>query len=151
EVRVWREVGQVLHLAWQAHTDNTFALAFSPDEHTLASGSHDGSVKLWDVASGALLWSGWQTKAPICLAFAPDGSRLASASHDGTIKLWQVGEARSGRLCQTLVGHTEGVQTLAWSPDGGVLASGGLDHTIRMWEGEQRSARAVLQGHSAAV
>src|SRR5207245_3878922 len=55
------------------------------------------------------------------------------------------------RWHQTLVGHSEGVQTLAWSPDGGTLASGGLDHTIRLWEGEQRSSRAVLQGHSAIV
>ena len=37
EVRVWREGGQVLHLAWQAHTDLVFALDFSPDERTLAS------------------------------------------------------------------------------------------------------------------
>src|SRR6266851_2614554 len=61
EVRVWREEGKRLHLAWQAHTDTTLALALSPDEHTLASGSDDGSVKLWNVASGALLWSGWHT------------------------------------------------------------------------------------------
>src|SRR5437879_10747987 len=56
EVRVWREGGQILHLVWQAHTTNTYALAFSPDERTLASGSFDGSVKLWEVASGAPLW-----------------------------------------------------------------------------------------------
>src|SRR5207253_4881517 len=49
EVRVWREAGQTLHLDWQAHTDIVITLAFSPDERTLASGSFDGSVKLWDV------------------------------------------------------------------------------------------------------
>jgi len=43
------------------------------------------------------------------------------------------------------------VQSLAWSPDGGTLASGSHDHTIRLWDGEARTARAVLQGHSAAV
>jgi WD40 repeat protein len=52
EVRVWREEGKRLHLAWQAHTDMTLALALSPDEHTLSSGSEDGSVKLWDVERG---------------------------------------------------------------------------------------------------
>src|SRR6184192_4616665 len=57
EVRVWREAGQILHLVWQAHTDIVTSLAFSPDERTLASGSFDGSVKLWDVESGAALWS----------------------------------------------------------------------------------------------
>src|SRR5437016_692327 len=40
-VRVWRENGHTLHLALQAHADHTWALAFSPDEQTLASGSLD--------------------------------------------------------------------------------------------------------------
>src|SRR3989440_680 len=78
EVRVWREAGQTLHLVWQAHTDMVWTLAFSPDERRLASGSLDNSVKLWDVESRALLWSGWHTKGIIRLAFALDGGLLAS-------------------------------------------------------------------------
>src|SRR2546430_14358532 len=60
EVRVWREAGQTLQMVWQAHTDIVTSLAFSPDERTLATGSWDGALKLWDVESRALLWSGWQ-------------------------------------------------------------------------------------------
>src|SRR5256714_1225196 len=56
EVRVWRENGQRLHMVWQAHTDIVMPLAFNPDEHLLASGSLDGSLKLWNIESGALLW-----------------------------------------------------------------------------------------------
>src|SRR5205807_1499548 len=78
EVRLWREFGQTLHLAWQAHTDIVMSLAFSPDERRLASGSFDGSVKLWDVESRALLWSGRHPKSTLCLALAPDGQLLAS-------------------------------------------------------------------------
>src|SRR2546426_37138 len=55
EVRVWREAGQTFHLAWQAHTDMVWTLAFSSDEHMLASGSLDGSVTLWELASGRCL------------------------------------------------------------------------------------------------
>src|SRR5438270_1211030 len=62
EVRVWREAGQKLHLVWQAHTDQVHSIAFSPHERTLASGSLDGSVKLWDVESRALLWPSWPAK-----------------------------------------------------------------------------------------
>ncbi len=150
EVRVWRETGQMLHLAWQAHTDNTLALAFSPDEHTLASGSHDGSVKLWDVASSALLWSGRHTKGTICLAFSPDGSLLASGGLDATVRLW---DAWSGTPLEE-VPHPSPVGELAWSPDGRLLASGDLQGTVRLWEGHKaRPATCVqtLEGHTRRV
>ena len=130
EVRVWHEAGQTLHLAWRAHTDSVWGLAFSPDERTLASGSSDGSVKLWDVASGALLWSSWQTKEITCLAFSPDGSLLASGGLDGTVRLW---DPQLGTPLQE-VPHPDPVFALAWSPDGRRLASGGFDGHIRLWQ-----------------
>jgi len=150
EVRVWRGVGQGLQLAWQAHTDNAFALAVSPDEHTLATGSHDGSVKIWDLASGALLWSDWQTNAAICLAFSPDGSQLAGGGHDATVRLW---DAKLGQLLEA-VPHPGPIFALAWSPDGRLLASGDLEGKIRLWE--RRAAVslecvALLEGHSRRV
>src|SRR5258706_154676 len=46
QVRVWRERGNGLHLSWQAHSATVYALASSPDERLLASGSWDGSLRL---------------------------------------------------------------------------------------------------------
>ena len=146
EVRVWREAGKILHLAWQAHTDHTWALAFSPDERLLASGSFDGSLKLWDVESGALLWSGWHPGV-ICLAFAPDGSLLASEGRDATFRLW---DPRLGTLLQE-VPHPDPVLALAWSPNGNRLAMGSFDGQIRLWEvGPSRPATCLqtLEGHT---
>src|SRR5437763_11239412 len=71
EVRVWREAGQTLHLVWQAHTDTVSALAFSPDERRLASGSWDGTITLWELERGVPLWTVWQTTC-VSLAFSPD-------------------------------------------------------------------------------
>ncbi len=149
-IGVWRQAGQILHLVWQDYTDYTFALAFSPDERTLASGSHDGSVKLWGVESSALLWSGWHTKGTICLAFSPDASLLASGGFDATVRLW---DARRGTPLED-VPHPGPVFALAWSPDGRLLASGDLEGKIRLWERHETGSAtcvALLAGHSNRV
>jgi WD40 repeat protein/transcriptional regulator with XRE-family HTH domain len=150
EVRVWREEGQTLHRVWQTHTGPIWNLAFSPEERLLASGSFDGSVKLWDVESGALLWSGWHTGAVVCLVFATDGQQIASCGDDATIRLWDL---QSGRQLQTLP-HPNPVLSLAWSPDGRRLATGSSDGQIRFWEiGHSGPATCVqtLTGHSNRV
>ena len=148
EVRVWREEGRLLHLAWQAHTDTVRALAFSPDGRTLATGSWDGSIKLWDTESGALLWTSWFTDNIECLTFAPDGRTLASGGDDATVQLW---DAHTGAHRQTLSGQGGPVFALAWSPDGSLLASGGVDRVIRLWElswAQSEISVRLLAGHT---
>ncbi|MFL5589781.1 MAG: NB-ARC domain-containing protein [Ktedonobacteraceae bacterium] len=129
EVRVWREAGQTLHLVWQAHTDTVSALAFSPDERRLASGSWDGTITLWELERGVPLWTVWQTTC-VSLAFAPDGRTLASSGNDATVRLW---DPQSGTNLETLP-HPAPVFAVAWSPDGRLLASGSFDGDIRVWE-----------------
>src|SRR5437660_5693730 len=150
EVRLWRGAGQTLHRVWQAHTDIATTLAFSPDEGLLASGSTDGNVKLWDVESGAALWSRGQASAILRVAFAPDGGLLASGGLDATVRLW---DTKLGTLLEALP-HPGQVSALAWSPDGHLLATGDDASTIRLWEiGPSRPPTCVesLVGHSSWV
>src|SRR5258708_30870167 len=95
----WEEEGQTLLWNWQAHTDTTYALASNPDGRTLASGSLDDTIKLWDLESGALLWSGWHPAGALSVAFAPDGRTLASGGNDATVRLCDL---QSGTHLQTL-------------------------------------------------
>jgi WD40 repeat protein/transcriptional regulator with XRE-family HTH domain len=146
EVRIWRKPDEILLRVWQAHPDIVMSLAFSPDERTLATGTLDGSLKLWDVERGTLLWSSWQKKGTACLAFAPNGRLLASGGRDATVRLW---DSQLGTLVEE-VPHPGPVFSLAWSPDGHRLVSGDYAGTIRIWQ-RQPSGPAggmqTLEGH----
>jgi WD40 repeat protein/transcriptional regulator with XRE-family HTH domain len=148
EVRVWREGGQTLHRAWRAHADTVErALAFSPDERLLATGSWEGAVKLWDVESGTLLWTGWHTGLIENLAFAPDGQRIASCGDDETIRIW---DTTSGANVQTIAAQNT-VYAVAWSFDSTHLASGYADGRIQIWKlpGTQTATCVqTLRGHT---
>jgi WD40 repeat protein/transcriptional regulator with XRE-family HTH domain len=133
EVKIWVEAGQTLSMAWQAHSATITALAFSPDGHQLATGGWDATVKLWDVESGTLLWTGWHTGGIDCVAFAPDGRLLASGGNDTLVQLW---DPRSGVKVRTLAAQGGTVCSLAWGPDGRLLTSGCSDGSIWVWQFE---------------
>jgi WD40 repeat protein/transcriptional regulator with XRE-family HTH domain len=151
--RVWRDGGKMLDLAWQAHTAAVQALAFSPDGRTLATGSWDGAIKLWDLENGtlsggqvSLLWMGQHASSIQRLAFAPDGRTLASGGDDAAIRLW---DTHTGMHLQTLSGQSSPVYALAWSLDGSLLASGSFDGSIRLWE--MQGAQAAQPGTTMRI
>ena len=139
---------------WQSpvypqHEGQVSAVAWSPDGKTLASGSSDKTVKLWDLATGKLFATlQGHTETVYSVAWSPDGKTVASGSFDKTVKLW---ESATGKLLATLQGHTGEVESVAWSPDGKILASGSRDETVRLWESVTGKLLATLQGHTDTV
>ncbi|MBE9126841.1 MULTISPECIES: Hsp70 family protein [unclassified Coleofasciculus] len=131
------------------HTSGVTSLAISPDGQTLASGSQDATIRLWQLSTGKLeRWITGHNHAVSNLAMSPDGKILASSSQDNTVKLWHL---RSGEWLRTVTGHTAPVFAVAFSPDGRTLASGGWEGTILLQQIYQKALPRQFSGHPGGV
>ncbi len=138
-----------LQKSLKGHVGPAKSLAFSKDERLLASGGSDGTVRLWDVATGAELRRMQGNLQPVwALSFKPKGRTLASAGTDALVHLWDV---NPGSEQEVLAGHSRPLRAVAFSPDGQLLASGGDDSAVTLWEPGTRQEPRRLGGHSGPV
>ena len=78
----------------QGHTSRVWRVCFSPDGSQLASCSFDNTAKIWDVATGKILFNLKHKSWVGDTAFSPDGKRLLTACGDGASRLWSVATGR---------------------------------------------------------
>ena len=111
------------------------------DDHILATGSYDSTIKIWDVETAKEIRTLRGHQSGIrCLQF--DDTKLISGSIDADIKVWNW---RTGACISTYHGHASGIVGLHL--DGSVLASGSMDKTIKVWNFEDKST-FTLRGHN---
>src|SRR6266436_2389381 len=153
EVKLWRRSKDVqkFNLSSIAH-QAVLAVAVSPDGKWMATSGDDGSIKLWNPATGKSVGKlSGHKRAVNGLNFSPDSSKLVSGSADKTIRVWDV--AKGKVLCQAQT-VTE-VNAVTWVADGRQIASGGADYLIRIWYVDlakrELAALKEIKGHEGPV
>jgi WD40 repeat protein len=146
-IYIWEASGRTLR-SWTAGS-SVRGLAIDRAEKVLVSGSDDGVVSLWEVATGRLLHQlHGHSGAVQSVAMSPNGDRAVSAGVDRTIRVWDVA---TGEQLHILVGHERPVNCVAITPDGRSIVSGSDDKTIKVWNLADGWLVNNLFGHGSPV
>ncbi len=113
------------------------------------SGGMDGTLRLWDAATGKELRLFAGTHMGIrSLAVSRDGKQALSCGIFGALRLWDVARGEEVRL---FTGHRGHVNSVSLSPDGRLALSAGSDATIRLWDVNTGKELRRLPGHTGQV
>jgi WD40 repeat protein len=146
------------------------SLAFSPDGWRLAVAVSDGTVRLYDLATGQERGprlisepadppggdrkaGGSRSSEVVCLAFSPDGTILGGGDHRqdsslADIHLWDIG---SGRELRRIPAHQRSVRALSFAAAGRTLASAGAEPVIGLWDVATGREVFAPSGHRSAI
>jgi WD40 repeat protein len=124
-------------------------VAFSPDDKILATGSVDGTVKLWDAKRGEELATLKGHKSWVnCVAFTPDGQTLATGSSDGTVRLWNVVKREDRAVLKVDKGE---VRSVAFGGNGKLLAAGTRYGVVHVWDVATQKTMKTITGQGVDV
>jgi RNA polymerase sigma factor (sigma-70 family) len=132
-VRLWNVATGKLVRTFEGHGDAIHGLSYAPDGKTIASASYDGTVRLWEAATGKELRQINAGAMPrlSSVAFSPDGKTLATTDTSDTVSLW---EAETGKGVGNLSAAARGVVSAVWSKDGKQIVAGFEDGNVSVWD-----------------
>ncbi|KAI8870249.1 WD40 repeat-like protein [Ramicandelaber brevisporus] len=125
------------------------SIAVEPGNQWFATGSVDSTVKVWDVASGALkLTLTGHISAVRGIAISPRQPYMFTVGEDKTVKCWDL---EQNKVVRQYHGHLGGVYSVALHPRLDVLVTGGRDQVARVWDMRTRGEIMALEGHSGTI
>jgi len=143
------------------HSKTVRALTWSPSGNTLATGSFDSNVGIWQQVGGegegewecVSSLEGHETECK-GVAYSASGTLLASCSRDKSVWVWEVLPDADFECMGVLMEHSQDVKSVAWHPREEILASCSYDDTIRIWVDDPQDdwdCVAILRGHTSTV
>jgi guanine nucleotide-binding protein G(I)/G(S)/G(T) subunit beta-1 len=116
------------------HASDVNSVTYFPNGQAFASGSDDGSCRIFDVRSDCELASFTVPNATVCVtsvAFSLSGRLLFAGYDDNVVRIWDT--LKSDNMCGVLTSHLSRVSCLGVSPDGRALCTGSWDSVLKIW------------------
>ena len=108
-------------LPWNRYANAVYAIAYSPDSTTIATGTQNGKVRLWDARTRRLKTQFTAHASRVTsIAYSPDSTTIATASGDRTAELW---DRQTGKHKTTITKYSR-ITLLAYLSDGNTIATG---------------------------
>ncbi|KAH8705555.1 WD40-repeat-containing domain protein [Talaromyces proteolyticus] len=147
-IQIWDATNFQCLQILQGHSGGIIALACNPDGKTLASGSYDSTVRLWDITSGQQEQALQTRRSSRKSVFSLNTKVLASILSGGVIELHDI---KTGQCLRSLHCYTNFIDDICFSPDGKSLASALHDGKIYLWDVMAGQCLHVLDVHEKGI
>ncbi|HMP02075.1 MAG TPA: serine/threonine-protein kinase [Gemmatales bacterium] len=141
------ELGECL--AWRSRQNGVQALQFLPDGHRVITAGRDGSLRIWDAATGEELhsWAGSEV-AIVCMAVASDGLTVLTGDETNTLRVWSLADSKQRLVMPAL---TSKLTCVAVTSDGLYGLTGTGDGVLRLWDLQTGHRLRRFEGHREEI
>jgi len=136
---------------WEGHRASVQAITVAPGGKQVATASEDGTLRIWDVATGTCLAVCRDDGRVWTAAFLPQGTRLISGGADGRLSLWNTVDGTRVATFGLAPDSGRAIASLAVSADGRTAVTGGFDARVVLWDLDAKSVAAEWRDHADTV